>query len=82
MSEMWFFIFLHSNATPAPGYYFVFTEYNSGRVILGAHKFKDEKGAIRAAERRREKLKNDPNFKRVRVGYQPSFEDVDIKKFI
>lgn len=83
MSEMWFFAFLHSNAKqPVQGYYFVFTEYHGGRVVLGAHRFKDEKGATRAAERRREKLASNPNFKRVRVGYQPSLSDVDIKKFI
>lgn len=82
MSERWFFSFLHSNANHAQGYYFVYTEYQSGRVVLNAHRFKDEKGASRAAARWREKLKNDPNFKRVRVGYQPSFSDVDIKKFI
>ena len=82
MKKMWFFAFLHSNANPTQGYYFVYTEYQSGRVVLCAHRFKDEKGATRAAARRREKLKNDPNFKRVRVGYQSSFLDVDIKKFI
>lgn len=64
------------------GYYFIFTEYISGRCVIGLGKYKDESAAIKALKRRRRYVKDRAEVKRVRIGYQPSMGDIDIKKYI
>lgn len=64
------------------GYYFIFTEYTSGRCVIGFGKYTDESAAIKALKRRRRYVRNRPGIKRVQIGYQPSMGEVDIKKFL
>lgn len=64
------------------GYYFIFTEYVSGRCVIGLGKYENEREAIKALKRRRRYVKNLPGIKRVRIGYQPSMGDIDIKKYV
>lgn len=64
------------------GYYFIYTEYENGRYAIGLGKYRKESEAIRALKRRRRAVKDRPEIKRVRIGYQPSMGDIDIKKYI
>lgn len=66
------------NAQTIGGYWFVLVEYQSGRYSLSARRYQTEKEAKQRAAQKR-KL---PNVKSVRICYQPSLADVDIKNFI
>lgn len=60
------------------GYYFVLTEYESGRVCYSEKRYKSNRGAERIASIKRLK----PGIKSVKVKYQAGQTAVDIKKFI
>ena len=60
------------------GYYFVLTEYESGRYGVSERRFATESEAERRAESRRKKA----GVKSARVKYQAGQNDVDIRKFI
>ncbi len=60
------------------GYYFVLTEYESGRKSVSEKKYTSKRTAGRgaAAKRRRAGVKS------ATIYYQPSMDDVEIKDYI
>ncbi len=60
------------------GYYFVLTEFISGRFGYSETRFATEQAAEACAEGKRQKI----GVKSARVEYQSGQADVDIKKFI
>lgn len=60
------------------GYYFVLTEYESGRVTYSAKRYRTKQGAERRAAINRLRL----GVRTARVKYQAGQTAVDIKKFI